>query len=90
MPRTRAIFDWIFGLSISNYALEYETVADTGIDKESLDARIAKEREGLLEIPDLRSSISNMKELHEWLFSEHSAYALMRPAPSAGRASSTY
>jgi hypothetical protein len=90
MPRTRAVFDWVFGLPPSGYTVTYETTANDGIDESSLSARIAKEEQGLRGVERLRDSIRTLHDVHRWLFAEHSAYSAVRPAPSAGDAGGTY
>jgi hypothetical protein len=90
LPRTEAIFDWVFGLHPSGYTLRYEGVPNDGVDEQSLASRVAKEREGRQGVKDLRHNVSSMGQLHSWLFSEHQAYSVERPTPSAGEASGTY
>jgi uncharacterized SAM-binding protein YcdF (DUF218 family) len=77
MPRTRVIFDWVFGLPPVEppYVLDYHTVPDQGLTEVRIEARRAKE---VARIEDLRRTIpriTNLAALHRWLFTEHRAYA---------------
>jgi hypothetical protein len=77
MPRTRMIFDWIFGLPAADppSVLDYHAVPDHGLTEAGLEARRAKE---VARIGDLRRTIpriTSLAALHHWLFSEHRAYA---------------
>ncbi|MDR3688280.1 MAG: YdcF family protein [Fimbriimonas sp.] len=76
MPRTRAIFDWIFALPplAWDYELTYQAVPDVGMDEEALAARIAKEGESLKSLEVRIAQIRDLPALHQWLFSEHKAY----------------
>ena len=48
MPRTRLVFDWVFGLDgiSQNAPLEYFATPNTGLSPEDLVARLHKERAG--------------------------------------------
>lgn len=80
LPRCEAIFDWVFSLSASDYALTYEGTADAGLTPEALTARLEKERASLSSIEQLRSRIRTLEDLHRWIYSEHDAYRASRPA----------
>jgi hypothetical protein len=77
MPRTEAVFRWVYELAGPGpvCSLEFESTADTGIEPAALQARIEKERTSLAELEKLRGGIATLAELHEWLFAEHGAYA---------------
>lgn len=76
MPRTEAIFRWVFGLSPSaGYELSFEAVENTGISPEALNARAAKEHAGLEQVHALAGRIATLSQLHEWMYTEHGAYA---------------
>jgi uncharacterized SAM-binding protein YcdF (DUF218 family) len=77
MPRTRMIFDWVFGLPPADppYTLDYHTVPDQGLTEVAIEARRAKE---VARMEDLRRTIpriAGLAALHRWLFTEHRAYA---------------
>jgi DUF218 domain len=90
LERTRAIFEWVYGLSANDYELAFEGVPNVGIDAESLAARIQKEEQGLQNLRDQVKAIKTMKQLHDWLFFEHNAYRLRRGRADAGDAIDTY
>jgi hypothetical protein len=77
MPRTRMIFDWVFGLPPAEppYVLDYRNVPDQGLTEVGLEARHAKET---VRMEDLRRTIpriTSLAALHRWLLTEHRAYA---------------
>lgn len=78
MPRSKALFKWIFNLNPPQnpYQLSFETVSDDIIDPEILAPRIIKEQHSLDIVLELISKIKSMEDLHNWLFSQHSAYSL--------------
>lgn len=85
MPRTKMIFDWVFGLPPAEppYVLDYRTVPDRGLTVAGLEARRAKE---VARMEDLRHTIprtTSLAALHRWLFTEHRAYATGADARSA-------
>jgi uncharacterized SAM-binding protein YcdF (DUF218 family) len=76
MQRTEAIFRWVFGLSPSSgYELSFETVDNAGVSEEALDLRAAKERAALEQIKQISQRISTLSQLHQWMYTEHGAYA---------------
>jgi uncharacterized SAM-binding protein YcdF (DUF218 family) len=77
MPRTRLIFDWVFGLPPADppYALDYHTVPDQGLTEAGLAARRAKEAARMEDLRRTIPRIASLAALHRWLFTEHRAYA---------------
>ncbi|NJK28082.1 MAG: YdcF family protein [Coleofasciculaceae cyanobacterium SM2_3_26] len=95
MPRTEHIFKWIYGLDApeNSYVLAFEAVADDGMDAESLNARRQKEHRSLLALAALTDRIHTLQQLHQWMFSEHDAYAIgdrWRKGEQQGKALDTY
>ena len=91
--RTQAIFEWIFGLDSPDvpYQLTFISTANDGIAADALAARVAKEAAGLARVKILRSRLQNLAEVHQWLYSEHAAYALGKaPSPVLTKAIDTY
>ncbi len=81
MPRTRAIFDWLFALTPSfGYELVYDAVSDAGIDTTAASVRQAKEARSLEGFRRTSSAISTLADAHRWLFTSHNAYSAVRPA----------
>ena len=77
MPRTRLVFDWVFGLPPADppFVVGYHAVPDRGLTEAGLEARRAKEA---ARVADLRRTIprtASLAALHRWLFTEHRAYA---------------
>jgi hypothetical protein len=75
MPRSRAIFQWVFGLDSRKYQLDFEESPDTGITPEALQFRREKEAQALAGLTAVRARIPSLRELHEWLFTDHQAYS---------------
>ena len=101
MVRTRAIFEWVFGLPSHGCepdapppplaVLEFEASADVGLSDEASAARTAKEQRSLEGLRDTARAVRSLSELSAFLFQKHSAYAAERPARPAldpGKASS--
>ncbi len=78
MPRTQAIFEWIYRLEglPQDHKLSFDTVSDHGIDKTLLDARWQKEVKSLETLLKTTRKIHTLKAFHQWLFTEHGAYAM--------------
>jgi hypothetical protein len=74
MQRSRAIFEWVFGLDPGRYDLQFVATPDTGIDPVLLQRRRAKEAAGLESLLKIASRIRDLPTLHAWLYSEHTAY----------------
>jgi len=76
MPRTEAIFRWVFGVSpAGGYELSFEAAENAGISDEALEHREAKERASLDRVIALAQRIATLPQLHEWMYAEHAAYA---------------
>lgn len=97
MPRTQAIFAWIYGLTPTDgYSFAFEAVVDDGIDAEALNERRAKEARALADMYALAGRITSLAQFHEWFFTEHRAYATSgwldreQGADDLGAALSTY
>jgi uncharacterized SAM-binding protein YcdF (DUF218 family) len=75
MPRTRAIFEWVFGFEAGRYSVEFDASPNTGMSDTVLALRSEKERRSLNGLQLLRQKIHSLPQLHEWMFSEHGAYS---------------
>ncbi len=75
MPRTRALFDWVFGFEPDRYELHYAASPNRGISPEGVAAREARERQSLQRLPRTQESIGSLVEFHRWIFSRHEAYS---------------
>jgi hypothetical protein len=68
MPRTEAIFRWVFGAAPDRgYELTFERVGNEGLSEESLALRAERERGSLELVRDLASRILTFADLHEWI-----------------------
>lgn len=87
MPRTKAIFQWVYGLESpfeqNDYTLVFEEVPDLGMDEELLQLRIQKEKKGLENVLRLKEKIRTFEDFHQWLFTEHGAYSVSVPPERA-------
>lgn len=95
LPRTEAIFRWVYGLDdpASAVSLAFQATPNDGIPPAALEARIQKERDSLGSLPALTGSIRTLAQLHAWLFTRHAAYAAGLPSShlhAGDAASETY
>lgn len=78
MPRVRAIFDWIFTLPPAGAGgpvdLSYEATPNTGMSDSIVQARMLKEAESLKSLNDTKQNVTDLAELHQFIFGEHDAY----------------
>ncbi|KAL1499530.1 hypothetical protein AB1Y20_011732 [Prymnesium parvum] len=78
LPRTRAIFEWVFALPPTRgrrVSIDYEGVAERGLSPEQIASRDLKERQALERLQGTMARVRDLAELHAFLFQEHSAYA---------------
>lgn len=87
IPRTKAIFQWVYGLKSpfgqNDYKLAFEEVPDRGMDEKLLQLRIQKEKKGLENVLRLQEKIRTFEDFHQWLFTEHGAYSASVPPERA-------
>jgi hypothetical protein len=75
MPRTREIFEWLYGLDPArSYEMHFAPSRDNGFDAETLAARRDKEMQGLSQFRMNTEGVQTLDELHRWLFTRHAAY----------------
>lgn len=82
IPRTKAIFEWVFRLPpISfKYHLDFESTLNEGLSSQALAARIQREK---ISLENLRKTIQDVNTLDKfisWLYTEHTAYATDKPS----------
>lgn len=77
MPRVRAIFKWVYGLSPrkNKYQLDFLSVSDEGIDPIIIGARLKKEKQSLKNVLSMKKKIRTLSGFHHWLFTRHALYA---------------
>ena len=78
LPRTKAAFEWIYGLSPINvtYQLRYESVPNNGLTQRILKARIAREKKSLNKLLETKKEIDNLKDFQLWFYTKHAAYSV--------------
>lgn len=75
MPRTRAIFEWVFSLGSESFDIDYCVTPDVGLDEAMSSARLEKERQSLVTLQEKTiPRIQTLGELSRFLFQEHAAY----------------
>jgi hypothetical protein len=89
MPRTEAIFRWMFGAAPdAGYDLSFESTADIGMSADALASRAERERASLASVRQLSARYTTLRDIHAWMYAEHGAYAWFlrgesyRPLPS--------
>eukprot|EP00117_Sycon_ciliatum_P040595 scpid79204/ scgid29810/ len=88
MPRTRAIFEWVFSLPVTaqvqssspletGYNLMFEDVPDSGtMALDTLESRRTREAQSLQKLQaGAMKTCTDLRSLHAFLFNEHAAYA---------------
>jgi hypothetical protein len=75
MPRTRAIFEWVFGLEGADFMLDFCASPDSGLDAEGQAGRVERE---MASLETLRANtiprITTIPKLTAFLHVEHTAY----------------
>jgi hypothetical protein len=93
MPRTRAIFQWMYSLDNPDgkYQLTFEAVPDIAISADDLQARLDREAHSLKQFLKNTAHIHSWRDCHQWLFTEHAAYSLsLTPTRATGKVLNTY
>ncbi len=86
MQRTCEIFRWIFSLAPEcGYELAFESTPDAGMAAADLEFRRAREQASLAALRALAPRFRELAAVHEWLFTEHNAYAAAGAPPSGDR-----
>jgi len=82
MPRTRAIFEWIYRLTPLpvQFQLGFESLPDQGLSPSALKARQQREKKSLGQVQMIRNRITTLSACFSWLYTEHGAYAPGLPA----------
>jgi uncharacterized SAM-binding protein YcdF (DUF218 family) len=74
MPRSRAIFEWVFGMEPKKYRLSFEAAPDDGLSEQLFQRRRDKEASALRSLQPLMRRIRDLRSLHRWIHTEHNAY----------------
>lgn len=75
MPRTRAIFEWVYGYEPGRYELAFEASPNTGLTPAGVRSREEKEAQGLASVRQHQQRLRTLREFHEWFFTVHGAYS---------------
>ena len=102
MNRTKAIFDWIFGIpppqqgNINNkdqpYQLYYLASADVGLSTEALQARQEREQASLANVRGYAAMYTTLPAVYQMLTTQHGLYTaskLIQRASSAAKSETT-
>jgi len=81
MPRTKAIFEWVFHLPPLpiKYQLDFESTPNEGLSSQALVARIQREEGSLANLRNIIQKINTRDKFITWIYTEHSAYATNKP-----------
>lgn len=93
MARTQRIFEWIYRLDppMPGYSLQFEAAPNDGIDAAALASRTTKEQKSLDALDAITSQLNTLQQLHHWLFTQHTAYAVgLKPPRLMGKILETY
>ncbi len=75
MPRTRAIFAWVFSLDGGTFATDFCVAPDVGLAGDELEARRDKERVSLKKLNSVTiPTVTSMQLLAQFLLTDHGAY----------------
>jgi len=93
LPRTKAAFEWIYGLSPLSmlYQLTFESVPNIGLTRKALKARIAREKKSLNKLLETKKGITSLKDFQSWFYTKHDAYSIItKPETANGDALESY
>ena len=82
MPRTKAIFEWVFHLPPSplEYQIHFISTPDKGLTPQALAARVQREKNSLVNLSITIPKINTLDKFINWLYTEHTAYAADKPS----------
>jgi len=91
MPRSKAIFDWVFALPLAphgrkdehhdwKYRLHYLATKNVGLSEEALASRVEREKESLNAVLNLQNTLTSLEDLHNWMTQQHSFYSYVKMA----------
>jgi len=93
LPRTKAAFEWIYGLSPLNlsFRLAYESVSNKGLTQKAIKARISREKKSLNTLLETKKGINSLKDFQSWFYTKHDAYSVLsKPETVSGDALESY
>jgi len=86
MPRSKAIFDWIFGLGGRHYELYYLQSPNVGLSEEAVEARREREARSLASVEKFAESMKTMRDVWSFLNERHDLYTASKLADRARNA----
>ena len=79
MARTRAAFEWVWGLTPHGEVdMRFVSTEDAGISETTLRARAEREAESAAALRANAAKITTLADFNEWLFTTHKCYAAAR------------
>lgn len=94
IERCKALFNWVYNLQSAHttqYQLNYMAASNTGISPQLLQARQQKEAAAIASITPIMNTITTVAAFHNWLYTEHAAYATgLQPAIATGELQQSY
>lgn len=76
MPRSRAIFDWVFSMDGAQFSLDYCVAADDGLTGAQLAARKEGEQRSLRTLEEVtKPRVHSLLKLSQFVFEQHGAYS---------------
>jgi hypothetical protein len=74
MARVEILFRWIYGLH-QHYHCTFLKASDDNLDQNIVRIRTGREKSSLVNVWKLMDKITTKEAFHQWLFTEHKAYA---------------
>jgi len=74
MARTKAIFDWIFGIDQKGYQLHYLSSPNVGLSSNAIEARKEKEAKSLKSVNRFAATYRSLKDVWRFLNEDHDLY----------------
>lgn len=74
IPRSKAIFNWIYGLFAPDCHLDFLWVSTKHLDSEIIGVRSEKEAQSLISLKKVIDRVDSKNKFHEWFYQEHQAY----------------
>lgn len=85
MPRTRAVFDWVFALDstpASRFSIDYVETYDAGLSDAQSTARLSREMESLDTLKSVTiPTYTTLEKLGQFVFQSHAAYSALALSP---------
>ena len=93
LPRTKAAFEWIYGLTPHStaYQLNFDSVPGRGLSPEALKTRTSREKKSLATLLKTQLEITTLDAFQSWFYTQHTAYAVTsQPDKASGDVLESY